>query len=207
MRPDGNLPRDVPRPHHLSKLASARRKLLPPEPLRRLSPRKMTTFTYPAKFPETFVISGIWIGPKSKDAAFADGKGESVLDHFARIPARWWAATTSTSPATTKQPLRSKTSPVAYAGLSSTTASHRLGAHLPQGRRPAQPARPASDYITRLSAGMAGHGIRRPGSRCSTTGTLPQALEERRLDQLRHGRMPSAIYADTITSKASRAVG
>ena len=162
----------------------------------------MTTFTYSSKFPETFVFGVAAASAQIEGAAFADGKGESVWDHFARIPGKVVGGDNLDVACDHYNRFDEDFALMASLGVKHYRLSIAWPRIYPKGDDQLNQA--GLDFYHRLFASMAKHGITPWVTMFHWD--LPQALEEKGGWTSRATADAFRIYADTIVKAFSGVV-
>jgi beta-glucosidase len=135
----------------------------------------MSTFTYSSPFPSSFVLGVAAASAQIEGAAFVDGKGESIWDHFARIPGKVAHGDNLDVACDHYHRFDEDFALMASLGVKHYRLSIAWPRIYPKGDGPVNPA--GLDFYRRLLASMARHGIT-PWVTLFHWD-LPQALEER----------------------------
>lgn len=154
----------------------------------------MSTFTYSSPFPPSFVFGVAAASAQIEGAAFEDGKGESIWDHFARIPGKVAGGDTLDVACDHYHRFDEDFALMASLGVKHYRLSIAWPRIYPQGDGPVNQA--GLDFYQRLLASMARHGIT-PWVTLFHWD-LPQALEDRGGWTSRATVDAFAHYADTV---------
>ena len=162
----------------------------------------MSTFTYSSPFPPSFVFGVAAASAQIEGAAFADGKGESIWDHFARIPGKVAGGDNLDVACDHYHRFDEDFALMASLGVKHYRLSIAWPRIYPQGDDVLNQA--GLDFYHRLFASMAKHGIT-PWVTLFHWD-LPQALEERGGWTSRETVDAFARYADTVVKEFSGVV-
>ena len=154
----------------------------------------MSTFTHSSPFPPSFVFGVAAASAQIEGAAFADGKGESIWDHFARVPGNVAGGDTLDVACDHYHRFDEDFALMASLGVRHYRLSIAWPRIYPQGDGPLN--RAGLDFYHRLLASMARHGIT-PWVTLFHWD-LPQALEERGGWTSRVTVDAFARYAETV---------
>ena len=154
----------------------------------------MSTFTYSSPFPPSFVFGVAAASAQIEGAAFEDGKGESIWDHFARIPGKVAGGDTLDVACDHYHRFDEDFALMASLGVKHYRLSIAWPRIYPQGDGPVNQA--GLDFYRRLLASMARHGIT-PWVTLFHWD-LPQALEDRGGWTSRATVDAFARYAETV---------
>ncbi|HSW08167.1 GH1 family beta-glucosidase [Aquabacterium sp.] len=154
----------------------------------------MTTITYSSPFPNDFVFGVAAASAQIEGAAFTDGKGESIWDHFCRIPGKVAGGDTLDTACDHYHRFDEDFALMASLGVKHYRLSIAWPRIYPQGDGPLNQA--GLDFYHRLFASMAKHGIT-PWVTLFHWD-LPQALEARGGWTSRITVDAFARYADTV---------
>lgn len=157
----------------------------------------MSTFTYSSPFPQSFVFGVAAASAQIEGAAFEDGKGESIWDHFARIPGKVAHGDNLDVACDHYHRFDEDFALMASLGVKHYRLSIAWPRIYPKGDGPVNPA--GLDFYRRLLASMARHGIT-PWVTLFHWD-LPQALEERGGWTSRATVDAFARYADTVVKE------
>ena len=135
----------------------------------------MSTLTYSSPFPPSFVFGVAAASAQIEGAAFADGKGESIWDRFARVPGKVAGGDTLDVACDHYHRFDDDFALMASLGVKHYRLSIAWPRIYPQGDGPLNQA--GLDFYHRLFASMARHGIT-PWVTLFHWD-LPQALEDR----------------------------
>jgi beta-glucosidase len=154
----------------------------------------MSTLTYSSPFPPSFVFGVAAASAQIEGAAFVDGKGESIWDHFARIPGKIAGGDNLDVACDHYHRFDEDFALMASLGVKHYRLSIAWPRIYPQGNGEVNQA--GLDFYHRLFASMAKHGIT-PWVTLFHWD-LPQALEEQGGWTSRSTVDAFASYADTV---------
>ena len=157
----------------------------------------MSTFTYSSPFPPSFVFGVAAASAQIEGAAFADGKGESIWDRFARIPGKVAGSDTLDVACDHYHRFDEDFALMRSLGVKHYRLSIAWPRIYPQGDGALNPA--GLDFYHRLFASMARHGIT-PWVTLFHWD-LPQALEDRGGWTSRTTVDAFARYAETVVKE------